>query len=380
MGDCTGLFESCHIFIDSEVLLKMAAKYEITGGEPPSSPSTTFADPFYTDIKDIVRDHFKGKGKGAHKMTWPRLFLCSVALVTYWVLIHRMLTQDCLWCIPAVGYLSWYFIGNVMHDASHNALVSRPWLNRLLSHSAYPFGFNISGWNIQHVMSHHIYTNDEADVDLYHFEPVLYLKKGVGTVNIMLHYLRLAYVLSSSILHLAGVVPIGLVFGQVDPAHGHAMYDRMKSIDAHRVELRTDIVLEMVAQVAFWTYYGNTQGWVKGLCFVLSTTTVSSYFFAFFTQLSHLQEECFPEKHSDASWARRQVMSSLDFAADSIVWGYISGGLNTQALHHCIPSVSAMHLRDLYPKFRQVCKKHGVQLKEASSLKSLVVGFINLSN
>merc|ERR1712206_31056 len=77
-SDCTGLFESCHTFIDSEVLLKMAAKYEITGGEPPSSPSTTCADPFYTDVKDMARDHFKGKGKGAHKMTWPRLFLCSV--------------------------------------------------------------------------------------------------------------------------------------------------------------------------------------------------------------------------------------------------------------------------------------------------------------
>merc|ERR1712007_121052 len=229
-------------------------------------------------------------------------------------------------------------------------------------------------------MSHHIYTNAENDVDLYHIEPFVYMKKGVGIVNIKLHYVRLAYVVSLSIPHLAVSVPYGLVFGHVDPAHGHAMYDRMKSINAHRVELRTDMMLELVAQFAFGALCVYVQGFVKALCFIMSTATISSYLFAFFTQVSHLQEECFPEKQSDASFARRQVMSSMDFAADSIVWGHISGGLNMQALHHCIPSVSAMHLRDLYPKFRQVCKKHGVQLKEASSLKSFVVGFINVAN
>lgn len=80
------------------------------------------------------------------------------------------------------------------------------------------------------------------------------------------------------------------------------------------------------------------------------------------------------------SFAKRQVLSSLDFSADSSFWGHVSGGLNTQAIHHCFPSVSAMHLRDIYPQFRKVCLKHGVKLKEASSLSAFLWGFVEFSN
>merc|ERR1712232_1215222 len=124
------------------------------------------------------------------------------------------------------------------------------------------------------------------------------------------------------------------------------------------------------------------QGFVHGFCFFLSVIVVVSYLFSFFTQVSHLQQECFldEKKRDELSFAKRQVLSSMDFAADSFWWGHISGGLNTQAIHHCFPSVSAMHLREMYPKFRVICKKHGVQLKEASSLWSFVWGFISLAN
>jgi len=114
----------------------------------------------------------------------------------------------------------------------------------------------------------------------------------------------------------------------------------------------------------------------------MAVYTISSYLFSFFTQVSHLQEECHPDEKDMAkySFAQRQVVTSIDFAADSAMWGHISGGLNTQAIHHCFPSVSAMHLRELYPKFRKVCRKHGVQLKESPSLTEFVGGFIHFAN
>jgi hypothetical protein len=39
-----------------------------------------------------------------------------------------------------------------------------------------------------------------------------------------------------------------------------------------------------------------------------------------------------------------------------------------------------MHLRALYPGFRKVCQKHGVELKEATSLGSFLWGFVHFSN
>jgi len=381
-SDCTGLFESYHVFIDREVMAKMVAQYEIKDTAPAEKRTMVYDDAFYNDLKQAVRDHFKGQGKSAHKMTVPHLMLCLGAWITMWFCIVHMLRNDSMWCIPVIGFLSWYLTGNVMHDASHNALVKSPWVNHLLSHAAFPYGVNVAGWQIQHVMSHHIYTNEEEDVDLYHYDPIITLEKGVGSVNPVLHILRVVYLMSSAIPHLALVVPYGLLCGHIDAAHGHRMYDRVKAIMAHRAVLRWELLAETGALIAFWVVCYSYHGCFKAICYQMSVYVISSYCFSFFTQVSHLQEECFidPKKLEELSFAKRQVASSMDFAADSPFWGHISGGLNTQAIHHCFPSVSAMHLRALYPKFRQVCKKHGVQLKEASSLSSFVWGFIQFSN
>jgi len=381
-SDCTGLFESYHLFIDREVLLKMLARYEIKDASPVEKPKMVYNDVFYNDLKQEVRKYFKGKGKGAHKMTWSHLGLCFLAWICMWACMFHMLRNDSFMCIPVIGCLSWYLTGNVMHDASHCALVTRPWVNRLLSHAAFPYGVNVAGWHIQHVMSHHIYTNEEQDVDLFHFDPVITLEKGVGSINPILHFLRLVYLLSSAMPHLSMVVPYGLIFGQIDPKDGRMMYDRVKAINVHRAELRWELIGELVLIVAFFNFCSDSHGLVKGLCYQMSIFVISSYLFSFFTQLSHLQEECFVDekKREELSFSKRQVISSMDFAADSAFWGHVSGGLNTQAIHHCFPSVSAMHLRALYPAFRQVCEKHGVKLKDAPSLGKFIWGFVTFTN
>mmetsp|Transcript_45806 Transcript_45806/g.133371 ORF Transcript_45806/g.133371 Transcript_45806/m.133371 type:complete len:479 (+) Transcript_45806:87-1523(+) len=383
-SDCTGLFESYHVFTDREVLLKTLARYEIKeeGETKVDEPAMVFYDAFYEDLKGIVREYFKGKGKNAHKMTSPHIALCFVAWVTMWAMIYSILFHDAMWCIPFVGVLSWYLTGNVMHDASHNAFVADPTLNRVLSHAAFPYGVNVTSWHIQHVMSHHIYTNEEDDVDLFHFEPVIILKPGENSVNLVLHVLRLLFILSTAIPHLTFVVPYGVLFGQVDPMNGHSMYDRVKAIKAHRAELKWEMIVEVLALLAFYFACWWQHGAIKAVCVQMSIYTISSYLFCFFTQVSHLQKECLqdPQALKGQSFARRQVASSMDFAPDSAFWGHISGGLNTQAIHHCFPSVSAMHLRALYPAFRKVCKKHGVLLKEAPSLRSFVWGFVQFAN
>jgi fatty acid desaturase len=384
-SDCTGLFESCHTFIDRKVLLGMLDRFEIKDGVEASKPVMVYNDPFYEDLKKMARDHFKGRPRGSHKMTAPHLALSASTLVLYWVLIYMNVVHWQSWaCVPLIGFLSWYLTGNMMHDGSHNALVSTPWLNRALSHAAFPYGVNVSGWTIQHVMSHHIYTNmEDHDVDLYHFDPILILKKGEGTVHIVLHYIRIIFLMSTAVAHLALVVPYGLITGHVDPKDGHAQYDRVMNIQSTRAELRRDMVTQVMMTVLFFAWVGYHNGFINGICQQMSILTISGLFFAFFTQVSHLQEECHMDNAEDwdkLSFAMRQVKSSMDFSADSAVWGHISGGLNTQAIHHCFPSISAMHLRAMYPGFREVCKKHGVELKEAPSLSSFLLGFVAFSN
>mmetsp|Transcript_28097 Transcript_28097/g.59861 ORF Transcript_28097/g.59861 Transcript_28097/m.59861 type:complete len:479 (-) Transcript_28097:653-2089(-) len=383
-SDCTGLVESYHIFIERDVFMKMIARFEIKDAPPAEPPKVVYSDPFYEDLKKSVREHFKGQPRSAHKMTWLHIGLCVLAWVSMWVLIYLHLVKDQMWAIPFIGLLSWYLTGNVMHDSTHNAFVTTPWVNRLCSHAAFPYGVNVAGWQIQHVLSHHIYTNEEEDVDLYHYEPVMFLDRSSGSWSLSpaFHALRLVYMLSSSIPHLALVVPYGLALHQIDPAHGHRMYDRVKAINSHRAELRWCLIGEALCLFGFYGIVYSYQGLLKGICSQMSIYVISSYLFGFFTQVSHLQEECFvePKKREELSFAMRQVKSSMDFAADSLFWGHFSGGLNTQALHHCLPGISAMHLRALYPRFREVCRKHNVELKEAPSLGEFVTGFVTFCN
>merc|ERR1712232_162050 len=75
--------------------------------------------------------------------------------------------MGCLW--PLTG---WLMVCNVAHDGSHFAVSRYPWLNSLCSCAAMPGFFGATAWHIQHVVQHHVYTNDDDDVDLYHFLPV----------------------------------------------------------------------------------------------------------------------------------------------------------------------------------------------------------------
>lgn len=219
-------------------------------------------------------------------------------------------------------------------------------------------------------------------MDLYHFDPMITMKKGVGSLHLPLHYLRLVIFLSSAIGHLAVAVPYALICGHEDGLNGHRMYDRMKAIKCHRAELWWDISGEMVANVCFWILTGIKLGFVRGVCTHFTIWIIAGYLFCFFTQASHLQEECFAKEEDlkHLSFAKRQVLSSIDFTPGSEFWSHVSGGLNMQAPHHCFPSVSAAHLRSLYPLFRKICKKHGVQLKETISVSEFLQGFFQLTN
>lgn len=383
-SDVSALFESYHLFIDRDVLLRMMSKYEIKQDHPdcPPEENIVYVCPFYQELKAVVREHFRGKGKHAHKMTRPHLAICLAAWFTMWALVYILMFRDAFWTIPCIGVLSYYLMSNVMHDASHNALVASPFLNNVLCLSAFPFGINVKGWHIQHVLSHHAHTNEDCDVDLHHFDPVMTFNKDSRKIHPVLHAMRLIYLFSTAVPHLSIVVPYGLLFGHSDPANGHKMYDRIPAIQAHRSMLKRELFAEFVALMLWFGFCGYTQGIVKGLWTQLSIYAVSSYLFCFFTQVTHLQEECFisEDKKKSMSWAQRQVSTCIDFAPDSVVWGHMAGGLNTQALHHCIPSVSAMHLRSLYPKFRRVCRKHDVDLKMAPSLCDFITGFITFSS
>merc|ERR1719428_233017 len=95
------------------------------------------------------------------------------------------------------------------------------------------------------------------------------------------------------------------------------------------------------------------------------------------TQISHIQEVCQSEKALRCQDPyMKQALTAYDHSARSRVVGFLTGGLNTQSIHHVLPSISLCHYPALYPKFREICLKHDCLPAESSHMHQAVASHL----
>mmetsp|Transcript_90924 Transcript_90924/g.211564 ORF Transcript_90924/g.211564 Transcript_90924/m.211564 type:complete len:523 (+) Transcript_90924:140-1708(+) len=382
--DCTGLFESYHVFVDEAKLDKILARFEIPSrksvkGEPNgveldnNQTGLVFRDEFHRDVKKLLRSHFKGK---SHKMKpWVACLLafltCCEVYVTY-LFLHGSAIAVVL--LPFIG---WLLCANVAHDGSHFAASRRPCLNTLASYMGMPLCFPSTGWHLQHVIQHHVYTNDEDDVDLYHFLPICRTSQITQwTTRFSFQWLTIFALLPTTVGHLMFTVPVDLLSGQVDLVTGTKRYSQCQNLGDFVARFRSHIVLEWVACVAFFGLSVYMQGF-WGMRRLFMVYSISSYLFIINTQGAHLQGACMVGKEGQyKSWAKRQTATSVNFHPDSYLWLLFTGGLNLQSLHHVAPCVGSSHFIDLYPEYKKLCQKHGVHVKEVKNIFEFFQGFL----
>ena len=96
------------------------------------------------------------------------------------------------------------------------------------------------------------------------------------------------------------------------------------------------------------------------------------------TQVSHNQEECqVGEDDCKYAWSQQQVLHSVDYNVYSTFWNVITGGLNAQGLHHCLPYVHHCHYPYMYEEYLKICQKHDISPKIKPSYWSALKGFVN---
>jgi len=332
---------------------------------------TDFTCSFHEDVKIFVRQHFKDK---SHKMKpwWSCMLSIIFILVIVVTIFHLKGSLAALWLLPL---FHWLLAVNVAHDASHFAVSARPWLNKLLCYSAMPLLFGPTAWYIQHVVQHHLFSNTEDDVDLFHFLPVVRTTRITKFKERFKYQVYLGFfMIPTALVHFLIVGPLELLIGATD-ATGVKRYEQCQNLGDYIARKRGDLLTEFLV-MCLWVaanIYANGMwvGWGR----MIVSWTVSGYLFLIFTQGAHLHRDC--QEHHDQSWAKRQVNSAIAFQPESYLWLFISGGLNMQSLHHVIPGVASCHLRDMWPGYRVVCEKHGVPLKESSNVFDFFRGFLS---
>jgi len=321
---------------------------------------------FKQDLDQVVAAHFAGKGRMAHKASAAHMLLCAGFFLAELVCWAGWFRGD--WaCAALLPVFFWLTAVNVSHDASHMAFSSKGWVNEICTFAAMPLLYEPSTWYYQHVISHHIHTNHaEVDVDLQHFAPLKFhggdkRPHPLGDAK-WPQYLKVVGVP----FHLCMFVP----FNQIDELRMKIYNEHfapavwipagLKPFLRHRLKSTAAVVLNFALIIYSFAAFGLA----KGLLFVLIPWGGCSILFLIYTQVSHIQPDVQEaELQEQPDFFKRQATTSVDYWTTSAVARVMSGGLNTQALHHSLPYVSSCHYSDLYPAFQLVCARHGVELK-----------------
>ena len=280
-------------------------------------------------------------------------------------------------CGAAVA--SWLCALNLSHDASHGAVRSRaPRVNAAAQYLALPFHWGPEAWKLQHVYSHHSHTNGEGDPDAGYLRPfcridrerdpeswrngrwiarLLLLMVGASASEVLLFPLRLAFVALTGRLP-SGDRGLGLVPNATNAGKAAAF----------RALLEAFVALGAM----LWPLFQSGASWPLRVALCLAPWLTSSLVFALVTQSSHLTQPCLDVgarlQGVPGAWGRLQVLSSINYACDSRIWAWITGGLNLQSVHHVAPHVHSWHYPLLYPRLRLAWTRLGCVPSEAPSL------------
>ena len=412
--DCTTAFETYHIFNEPR---KRLATHDVTpDGERPAVPDGRTVSPFMADIREMVREHFKGQPKGSHKVHADPLhvFLLASLLLAEVGLGYLWLSRESICAGALMGAVGFLLAANLGHDASHGALTRRPRVNVVCAALGFaPFVAGHVSWYLQHLVSHHQHTNEVGlDVDAHHFPFARWHRRTRheiwggrpcgGVHNVAWHAITyLASTLSMSLIHpvnfvflpllgtaLTGSPPrryTGGLDAAIEPRHGllgcpqpkfDSAFEKVAGTFAAQRSLAWDVLLGnlaiwLISLACFVTPLirqglrgggigGGIGPWARAVVLAFVPFVTSSLCFMTATQISHIQEGCQADPVLDEpDPLKRQSLTSLDHATSSRLATFLTGGLNLQSIHHTLPSVSLVHYRALYPKFVAVCQKHG---------------------
>ena len=377
--DATALFESYHALHRARPLQTLK-QYEVTReqaegpgrflaearfGDDPFDWDLTLASPFRRDIVACATRYFEAERKRrnlasiraavkAPPRRWIEIALMGLAFFAS----LPFLVQGSWAALVITPVLGWLFVVNFWHDALHFGL-SRSWhVNALLPY-VFPWFSSPKLWMHQHVIGHHVFTNDALrDPDMRVAPRVL--RQGMRSewcpmharqgrvVRLLLLYALVLVLRPLFRDHLQrlrgwfnGAVP--LVFGSPWRRWAHI---------AGRIAVAASLFVWPFLLFSFW----------KAVAFALVPMLILGELFAFFSQVNHVTEpNVSAAGESRSNWYESQVRTSCSYATDSYLAFILSGGLNLQIEHHLLPGVNHAHLFRLAPQIRAICAKHGVR-------------------
>lgn len=313
------------------------------------------------------------------KIPWTRLCVAVVALVVQWFSIWKWLSLGSIVWGALAGFLNMFGALQWSHDASHFAAFSSPFANEVAVWTALPFIYHPQWWYLQHIVQHHVYTNDRGDVDLIHLSPFGRLSPlskwrwyFVFNEWVATFYLMTMATLAESIHY-----PFQIAYSFLKK--GHLRFLRLLAFCGNAEAFLFGSWRKVFLFVLPWMISVVPLVYVALVHSVMAASTpflVTGIYFIAITQVSHLQPECQDpdvERLDENGekilpWSHRQLLHAVDYQPENKWVNVFTGGLHIQTLHHLFPSVHHAHLSKLWPRLNAIASSHGVHLATRRNL------------
>jgi linoleoyl-CoA desaturase len=329
---------------------------------------------FYKELNQKIEQYFLSKNirkTGNHIMGFKICMYLSLDILFYALMItsESLLAFYAFYLFMGVSILLTAF--NISHDAAHGVAVKSKFWNKFL----FSLSFNLQGnnayvWGKNHNESHHLYTNIEgSDIDVLN-NPLLRMTATQPLKSF--HKYQYLYAPVLSLLYSINwffIRDILMLFRKSS---------RTIKVDMPIVEVIKLVLFKllyigyMIVLPAYLLPFGIYN---VIIAFILNHFIVSIIFTSVLG-VSHLSDYvAHPSPNEDGklpiSWPTLQMITSVDYNANSTFLNWTLGGFNAHAMHHILPNISHVHYLNILPIFIDTAKKHGVNYMNMSYKESL---------
>ena len=221
-------------------------------------------------------------------------------------------------------------------------------------------------WLLQHVLSHHAYTNEiEKDNDVTSAEPYLVFHPKSKKITSVHAFQHLFYMFLLKFYALTSALRLNTLFKMqhYDKYHTnqHALEARLLTIGLRLFFFLRVLVLPAIVQL----YLGLKVYLFIILLKFLAVVFVEGFILAFLFLISH-NFEVTEKVDFTSDWHVDQIITSSTYGGR--VAGFFTGGLNYQIEHHLFPRMSHVHYPMIHPIVKQVCEKHKIKYTQYSNI------------
>lgn len=334
---------------------------------------------FFDELTKKVESYFVGKGGSrlADKSIFIKAaFLLIVYCSSYFLLLSGKLNDFfSVLLIMLMGAAAVMIVFNIVHDASHKVLFKNPVYNRLAAYLGDLVGMNSYMWNIRHNTLHHSFTNVAGGDILLDNIPLLRIspfQKKLWIHRFQAWYVPLLYAIYS--IFWVFFLDFNFFIRKSMGNYKNLRHSRGEWIKLFFFKLFYVSYMILIP----WLVMNIPIGIV--LTGFLIYHVIAGILLSAAVVMGHCVEGpqyVAPDEKGiiHNSWMQHEWDTTSDFATDSRLVHWITGGLNTHLAHHLYPKICHCHYYNITKIIKEHCVRHQVHYPHHSFGKAIISHF-----